>query len=206
MPAGNLDRQLALAADAPGAAARLTRLRDRLAGAAAVRARARDGEEALLVAQLAGAAALRAGLGRRARRGAGARAGLAGLLARDLDRRLGAGRRFLEGDLEVVAQIGAALRAAAPPAAAEDVAEAEHVAEAGEDVGEVGEDRRDRSPRRRRAAAHAGVAEAIVEAALLAIGEDRVGLGRFLEALLGRRDRRDCDPDGASARACDTRS
>ena len=34
-----------------------------------------------------------------------------------------------------------------------------------------------------RRAVHAGVAEAVVEAALLAIGEDRVGLGRFLEAL-----------------------
>ncbi len=61
---GNLDRELALAADAAGAAAGLARLGDRLAGAAAVRARPRDGEEALLVAQLAGAAALRAGLRR----------------------------------------------------------------------------------------------------------------------------------------------
>ena len=60
----------------------------------------------------------------------------------NLDRRFGAGRGLLEGDLEVVAEIRAALRTAAAPAAAEQVAEAEGVAEAGEDVGEVGEDRR----------------------------------------------------------------
>ena len=40
-------------------------------------------------------------------------------------------------------------------------------------------------PGPRRRAADAGVAEAVVEAALLAIGEDRVGLGRFLELLFG---------------------
>ena len=87
--------------------------------------------------------------GARARRGAGALAGFAGFLARDLDRRFGAGGRFLERDLEVVAQVRAALRTAAPAAAAEDIAEAEDVAETREDVGEVGEDRRDRSRHRR---------------------------------------------------------
>ena len=66
----------------------------------------------------------------RAGSGTRALAGLAGLLARDLDRRLGAGGGLLEGDLEVVAQIGTALRPAAPPPAAEDVAEPEGVAEA----------------------------------------------------------------------------
>ena len=35
------------------------------------------------------------------------------------------------------------------------------------------------------AAVHAGVSEAVVEAALVAIGKDRVGLGGFLEAFLG---------------------
>ena len=37
-----------------------------------------------------------------------------------------------------------------------------------------------------RAAADAGVAEAIVAGALVGVGEHRVGLGRFLELLLGR--------------------
>ena len=61
---GNLDRELALAADAARAAAGLARLGDRLAGAAAIRARPRDGQESLLVPQLAGALALAAGLRR----------------------------------------------------------------------------------------------------------------------------------------------
>jgi len=99
-----------------------------------------DGEEALLVADLADAAALRTGLRPGAARRARALARRAGLLARDADLRLGALGRGLEGDLEVVAQIGAAARPGA--AAAERVAEAEDVAEAAEDVAEVGEDRR----------------------------------------------------------------
>ena len=88
-------------------------------------------------------------------------------------------------DLEVVAQVGAALRAAAPAAAAEQIAEAEHVAE---DVGEVAElaktDGSNPAPPPA-ARADAGVAEAIVEAALLGVGEDGVRFRRFLELLLG---------------------
>ena len=49
---------------------------------------------------------------------------------------------LLERDLEVVAEIGAALRAAAPAAAAEDVAEPEHAAEDVGQIAEVVEDRR----------------------------------------------------------------
>ena len=52
MPAGNLDRDLALARDAAGAAAGLARLGDDPAAAAALRAGPRDGEEALLEADL----------------------------------------------------------------------------------------------------------------------------------------------------------
>ena len=86
--------------------------------------------------------------------------------------------RLLERDLEVVAQIGAALRAAAPAAAAEQIAEAEHVAEdVAEDVAELGEHATDRSRRRRRPPTDAGMAEAVVQAALLGVGEDRVRFG-----------------------------
>ena len=81
-------------------------------------------------------------LGVGARRRARSAAGLAALLPRNLDGGLGAARRFLERDLEVVAEIGAALRPAAPAAAAEQVAEAEHVAEDVGEVAELGEDRR----------------------------------------------------------------
>src|SRR5262249_52250245 len=132
-------------------------------------------------------AALRAGRRRRSGRRPGAVAGFAVLLARNLDRGLGTARRFLERDLEVVAQVGAALRSAAPAPTAEQIAEAQHVAE---DVGEVAELLEHRRVEARAGAGrrlHAGVSEAIVEAALLGIGEDRVGFRGLLEFLFGRR-------------------
>src|SRR5207247_8701594 len=108
------------------------------------------------------------------------------LLPRNLDRRLGAARRFLEADLEVVPQVGAALRSAAPAAAAaEQVAEPEHVAE---DVGEIAELRahgRVETGAAARGSADARMSEAVVQAALLRVREDRVRLGRFLEFLFG---------------------
>ena len=87
--------------------------------------------------------------------------------------------RLLELDFEVVAKVGAALRAGAASAAAEP----EDVAEAAEDVFEAAELRRIEPLR---AVADAGVAEAIVAGALVAVAQDRVGLGRFLELLFGR--------------------
>ena len=63
----NLHLELALSRRAAVAAARHARLGDDAAGAAAVAAGAGDGEEALLVADLAEPAALRAGLGAGAR-------------------------------------------------------------------------------------------------------------------------------------------
>ena len=62
------------------------------------------------------------------------------------------------------------------------------------------------NPPARAGAADAGMAEAVVEAALLRVGEDGVGLGRFLEVLFGLLCRRDCGRDGTSAPACGTRS
>jgi hypothetical protein len=55
----------------------------------------------------------------------------------------------------------------------------------GKDVREVGEDRRVEAAGSSANAADAGMAEAIVETAFLAIGENRVGLGRLLELFLG---------------------
>ena len=114
MPAGILTVSFRSCATRPGAAAGRARLGDDLARPAALAAGARDGEEALLIAELPAPVALRAGRRPRARRRAGAVARLALLGAGNLDRRLGAARRFLERDLEVVAQVGAALRTAAP--------------------------------------------------------------------------------------------
>ncbi len=109
-------------------------------------------------------------------------AGLAGFLARDLDRRLGAFRRFLERDLEVVAEVGAALRSAAPATAAEEIAEPEHAAENVREVAELAEDRRIEAGAAR-GGFHAGMTEAVVEAALLGIGQNRIGFGRLLEPI-----------------------
>ena len=106
-------------------------------------------------------------------------AGLAVLLPRNLDRRFGAGCGFLEGDFEVVAQVGTALRSAAAATAPERVAKPEHVAEDVGEVAELGEDGRVEAgpaPGRR---ADAGVPEPIVGAALVGVGQDGVSLGRL---------------------------
>src|SRR5215204_2042098 len=133
LPGGNARRDLRgylpLASDATRAAAGLARLGDHLPGAPARGAGARDRQKALLETLLAAAAAGAARLGRRSCRRAGARAGLARLFAGNLDRRLGAGVGLFEQDLEVVAQIRAALRAAAATASAEHVAKAEQIPE-----------------------------------------------------------------------------
>ena len=134
-----------------------------------------------MVAQLTRTPALVARLGRGASRGPRPSTRFARFLAGDLNRRFGADGGFLEADFEVVAEIGAALRTAAAAPSAEDVAESERVAESGKDVGEIGKDRRIES---RAAAIHAGVSESVVEASLVAIGKDRVGLGGFLEPFL----------------------
>jgi hypothetical protein len=177
----NADGELALLLHAPRAPAGGARLGDDRAGAAALAAGARHREEPLLIAQLSAALALRAGGRLRVLGGARPVAGLARLLAGNLHRGLGALGGFDEGNLEVVAQIGAALRAAAPAAAAEDVAEAEHVAQAAEDVLEAGEDVGIDAAGG--GAAQAGVAEAVVHVALVGVGEHRVGLRALLEPL-----------------------
>ena len=180
MPRRYLHRQLALAADAPLAAAGLARLRDDPADAPAVMAGPRDREEPLLHADLAVAVAVGAPLRRAARRGPRAAARVAGLLPRDLQRGLGAVRGFLERDLQVVAQVAAAA-GAAPPAAA---AEPEQIAQPAEDVPEVVEDRRvDAGPAG--CAADPGVPEAVVSAPLLGVREHGVGFRRLLEPFLG---------------------
>ncbi len=124
---------------------------------------------------LAGAA----GDGASAGFGAGATAGAAFVHGRHAQLRFGAARRLFQRDLEVVAQIRAAVDVATPAARlAEDVAKnvAERVREIARTTARPG-------------AAHirvdAGMAELIVGGALLAVGEHLVGLLGLLEALLG---------------------
>ena len=88
---------------------------------------------------------------------------------------LGAEDGLLEPEVEVVAQVGAAPRAAA--AAAEGIAEPEEVAE---DVAEVREDRGVEAG----GSAQPGVAVGVVALPLLGVAEDAVGLGPLLELLL----------------------
>src|SRR6185503_179532 len=97
--------------------------RDDAAAAVAARAGLCDRERPLRHAHLARAAAGRAGRRLRAGLGAGALAGLARAERGDADLGLEAVRRLLEGELEVVAQVGAAEHGAATAAvAAEDIA------------------------------------------------------------------------------------
>src|SRR6185503_8278918 len=145
-------------------------------GPAAAAAGAGHAEEALLEGHLARAAAGRARGGAGAGGRAVARAGGAGLRARDLDVRLRPEGRLFERQVQVVAQVGAAPGPAPPPP--EQVAEAEEVAQ---DVAEVREDRGIEPARAR----HARVPVDVVTAALLGVAQDAVGLGRLLEPLLG---------------------
>src|SRR5690606_13174415 len=177
----NLHRHPAILRGAAGATARGAGIAHDAPGGAAGAARARDDQEALLEPELARPAAVGADVGRRARGRARAVAGRARLFARNLDRLFAAGVRLVERDLEIEAQVGAAHR----PLAARPAAEAAEAEEVTEDVGEVGEDVGVEAARTGALARHPRVAEAVVAGALLGIAEHGVGLGRFLEALLG---------------------
>src|SRR5690606_5147357 len=99
---GDAHRELPLLLHAPRAAAGGAGIGDDRAGAVALAAGAGHREEPLLVAQLSAPLALRAGGRPRAFGAAAARAGFTRLLPGNLQGGLGAPRRFLEGDLEVV--------------------------------------------------------------------------------------------------------
>src|SRR5438094_1904579 len=180
----NLHRDLPLARHASRTAARRARLRDDAAGAAALRAGARDGEEPLLKTDLALSVTLRADGRRRPGRRPRAIARFAVLLARNLNGRFSAAGGFLERDLEVVPKIGATLRSAAPAAAAEQIAEAEDVAEPAENVFEAGEDTRIEATAGS-GRADALMAESIVQAALGGVGEDGVRFRSLFEFFFG---------------------
>ena len=109
---------------------------------------------------------------------------LAALVARNLDGRLDTLRRFVEGDLQVIAKIRAALRSAAATLPAEHLADTEDVAESAKDVFEAGKDGGIESAGC--GAAKARMAEAVVHVALVGIGEHGVGFRRLLESIFGR--------------------
>src|SRR5260370_28451573 len=171
------------ALESPVAAALVAALLHNLPHALARWAGSRDGEESLLVGELTAAGASLASATARALIRAGAVAGLADFLPRQLD--LGGHARvgFFEPERHVVAQIGAALRAAAstPPAASsKQVLEAKEISE---NIMEILEDGVVKSL----AGAGAGKARmtvGVVNLALLRVAQHAVGFGTFAEPYL----------------------
>ncbi len=106
---------------------------------------------------------------------------LAGFVTAHHDALLHAEGSLFELDGQVFAQIRAALHpAAAASAASEDIAKAEELAE---DFAQVLERRAVEARARTSRTAHSGMAVTVVERALLGVGQYRVGLRDFLEAL-----------------------
>src|SRR5579883_1550347 len=176
----DVDLELALRLAASRAAAGGARIANDLTGAVAGAARAADGDEALLVGDLAAAVTGGAGGGAAAGLRARAVAAVASLHARHLDIGIHAENGFVEGDFEIVADVLAALRAGTPaPGASEEIAEAKEIAE---NVAEIGEGVRVEAGLP--AALQSGVAVAVVGSALLRIAQDAIGFGRFLELFL----------------------
>src|SRR5262249_2245309 len=186
----NLDRQRLVALDPSGAAAGRAGLGNDLARAVTLGAGLLEREESLRNADLALPVAGRAGLRLRAGFRPRAVTGFAGLHRRDADLRFGAARGLLERELEVVAQIGAAVHAAAAcpsaRAGAEDLAEdvAAGGGEPAEAIGPRAEPARTCGTEAGRRV-HAGVAELVVRRALACVGEHFVGFLRLLEFLFG---------------------
>src|SRR5262245_15166642 len=180
---GNLDGQLPGLLHATGSAARRARRTDDRPSSTALPAGSSNREEPLLIPQLTTAMTLRAGGRLRAGRSSRAVTRLARLLPRDLDRGLDTTGRFVERDLEVVAQIRATLRPSASALAAEHLANPEDVAETAQDVFKACEDRRIETAGR--GAAKPGMPEAVVDMPFVGGGEHGIGFGRFLELLFG---------------------
>jgi len=156
-------------------------LGDYAARALAGWAGASNAEEPLLIPHLPSAIARPAGDRSLTGRCAVSAARVAGLMAAHADLLLGAKDGLVEFEMQVFAQIGSALGAAATASPlAEQVAETEHVSK---NVAEILEDGGIESRRTSSIAAHAGVSEAVVQRSLLAVGENGVRLRDFLELL-----------------------
>ncbi len=166
------------------ALARGARILNHGARALADRAGAGYAEESLLVTHLAVAVALAALAGQFAAGRAGTMAGVAQLVAPDVDLLFHAKGRVLKCNGEVFADVGATLRPAAPSAAsprvAEQIAKAEHLPE------QVAEVHLLETTLSLSAAVGEGfMAKAVVGGALLLVAKHGVGLAALLEALLG---------------------
>ncbi len=116
---------------------------------------------------------------------------------RNANRTLHPRRRFLETEFERVLEIVAPPR----PLSSGTAATAEYVQteEVSEDVAKIAEGPGIKAGKA--LAAEPLVTEAVVTGTLVAVRENRVGLGGLLELLLGLRQDRGSDPDGISPQA-----
>jgi hypothetical protein len=179
---GHFGLDLALAQQTAFAFALRTRIGDDAARTLAGGAGASNAEKALLIADLAPPVARAASDRSLAGGGARAAAGIASLMAANVDALFRAEHRFIKFEMQIFAQIGSALGAAAAASALpEHVAEAEDIAE---NVAEILEDRGIESSGAARASAQAGVAEAVVERSLLGVSENGVGFRNLFEFIL----------------------
>jgi hypothetical protein len=176
---GHLGFDHALAQQAAFAFTLRTWIGDYAARALAGWAGSSDAEEALLIPHLTAPIARPATDRSLAGRRTVPAASVAGLMAADIHFLIGAEDRFVKFEMQVFAQIGSALGAAATTSAlAEHVTKTENVAE---DVAEILEDGGIKSGRTRAAAAYASMPEAVIQRSLLAIGEDCVRFRDLLE-------------------------
>jgi hypothetical protein len=149
------------------------------AGSLARGTSAGDAEKALLVSHLASTAAGAASDRGFARSGAGAVAILADFVTADAYLGFGAEHGFVKFDGEVFPQVGSPLSPAATTAAtSKNVPETEELAE---DIAEVLEDSGIEAGASGASAAHASMAKAVIERALLRVGEDRIRLRDLLK-------------------------
>src|SRR5579862_3243911 len=176
----DVDFQLALPALIAFAVAFLARTANHLASAVALRAGAADRKERLLINHFAAAPADRTGY--QAVFGLCAFSVAAGAFVEtgDLNIRGKTAHRVFKSNLEIVADIFAALCARAPLAgAAKHVGEAEHVAQ---NIAQVGKSAAVESARR----GNALMAEAVISGALLRIAQNAIGFVGFLELVFRR--------------------
>src|SRR6516225_7979191 len=180
-PRRNIHRQRAFAGHPPGAGAGCAWRIDRLAAAVTIRAGAFEREKALGVTHPAVATAHRTGLRLGAGLGTGAGTGFAGHRGWNADLRCLAVEGFLERNLHVVTQIGAALAAARAPAPGRHAENAfKQIGKGGAEIGAESSG----------AATHpmleGGMAKAVVSSALVRILQNFIGLVDLLEPNFGR--------------------
>jgi hypothetical protein len=140
---------------------------------------ARDAEETLLVTDLAASRTGPAIDWSLSGRGAVAVTVFAHFVAANVDLRLGSEDRLLEVQIDVLAEIGAALRTAAlSTSAAEHFADVEEVAK---DIAEILEGRRIEAACSTCGVSNSGMAETVVKRTLLTVSENGVGFTAFFK-------------------------